>query len=91
MQLHKPVMTFTASSHPAFRSYTGIPSHAADFRLVMCLLKFRSVYNVGISPSKIPTDLITPKRTTPASLHTESRTGTYNPIKAKYYRFRLTY
>ena len=30
-------MTFTASSPPAFRSYMGIPSHPADFRLDMCL------------------------------------------------------
>ena len=35
MQLHKPVMTFTASSPPAFRSSMGIPSHPADFRLYM--------------------------------------------------------
>ena len=33
MQLHKSVMTFTASSPPAFRSSMGIPSHPADFRL----------------------------------------------------------
>ena len=33
MQLHKSVMTLTASSSPAFRSSMGIPSHPADFRL----------------------------------------------------------
>ena len=37
MQLHKPVMTFTASSPPAFRSSMGIPSHPADFRSDICL------------------------------------------------------
>ena len=32
--LHKPVMTFTASSRPAVRSSIGFPSHPADFRCV---------------------------------------------------------
>ena len=36
MQLHEPVMPFTASSSSAFRSYMGT-SHPADFRLYMCL------------------------------------------------------